>query len=145
MSEEIELNDDDNDPPATELALNWAQDVKAMDLTGSYQQIAQSSTFQWLSDDKIQLTVEPGQDILCTDTAKKAIESALCEFFNKSLSIDWQFAVPSEATPVIIWQRAAKAKHRKACMTITGHPFAQQLAQKFGARLDTNSIQYLDA
>lgn len=134
-----------NDPPATEEAMQWAQQVKNMDLTGSYQQIAQCSTAQWLSDDKIQLTVEPAQDILCTDTAKQAIEESLAEYFDKKLQVDWQFGEAQVATPAMIWQRAAKAKHRKACETITQHPFAQQIAQKFGAQLDKNSIQYLDA
>lgn len=142
-SEELELEDDS--PPATEEAKQWAQHVKNMDLTGSYQQIAQCSTCQWLSDDKIQLTVEPAQDILSTDTAKQAIEEALTEYFKKTILVDWQFAEAQVATPAMIWQRAAKAKHRKACATISKHPFAQQLAQKFGAKLDKSSIQYLDA
>ncbi len=136
---------EENDPPATEEAKQWAQHVKNMDLTGSYQQIAQCSTCQWQSDDKIQLTVEPAQDILCTDTAKQAIEEALTEYFKKAILVDWQFAEAQVATPAMIWQRAAKAKHRKACETISKHPFAQQLAQKFGAKLDKSSIQYMDA
>lgn len=142
----LDENDfEENDPPATEEARQWAQHVKNMDLTGSYQQIAQCSTVQWLSDDKIQLTVEPAQDILCTDTAKQAIEESLADYFDKKLQVDWQFGEAQVATPAMIWQRAAKAKHRKACETITQHPFAQQIAQKFGAQLDKNSIQYLDA
>lgn len=136
---------EENDPPATEEAMQWAQHVKKMELTGTYHQIAQSSTADWLSDDKIQLTVEPAQDILSTDTAKKAIEEALAQYFSKPIKVEWQFAEPKVATPAMIWQRAAKAKHRKACATITQHPFTQQLAQKFGAKLDKNSIQYLDA
>lgn len=135
----------ENDPPATEEAMQWAQHVKKMDLTGTYHQIAQSSTAQWLSDDKIQLTVDPAQDILSTDTAKQAIEEALAQYFSKPIKVGWQFAEPEVATPAMIWQRAAKAKHRKACEMITQHPFAQQLAQKFAAKLDKNSIQYLDA
>ncbi len=135
----------ENDPPATEEALKWSQHVKKMDLTGTYHQIAQSSTAQWLSDDKIQLTVEPAQDILSTETAKQAIEEALAHYFSKPVTVEWRFAEPEVATPAMIWQRAAKAKHRKACETITQHPFVQQLAQKFGAKLDKSSIQYLDA
>ncbi len=135
----------EDDPPATEEAKQWAQHVKKMDLTGTYHQIAQCSTVHWLSDGKIQLTVEPAQDILSTDTAKQAIEEALAQYFSKPIKVEWQFAEPEVATPAMIWQRAAKAKHRKACETITQHPFAQQLAQKFAAKLDKNSIQYLDA
>lgn len=145
--QEMDLEESDlseNDPPATEEAQQWAQQVKKMDLTGTYHQIAQSSTIQWLSDDKIQLTVEPSQDILCTDTAKQAIQKSLSQFFNKPIQVDWQFGEAKVATPAVIWQRAAKAKHRNACETITKHPFAQEIAQKFGAKLDKNSIQYLD-
>lgn len=141
----VEAALEESGPPATEEALQWAQHVKKMDLTGTYHQIAQSSTVKWLTDDKIQLTVEPTQDILSTDTAKQAIEEALAQYFSKSIKIEWQFAEPDVATPAMIWQRAAKAKHRKACEMITQHPFAQQLAQKFAATLDKNSIQYLDA
>ena len=135
----------ESEPPATEEAMQWAQHVKKMDLTGTYHQIAQCSTVHWLSDDKIQLTVEPAQDILSTDTAKQAIEEALAQYFSKPINIEWQFTEPEVATPAMIWQRAAKAKHRKACETITQHPFVQQLAQKFAAKLDKSSIQYLDA
>ncbi|AUD78621.1 DNA polymerase III subunit gamma/tau [Kangiella profundi] len=147
-SEELEFGEpelEEKGPPVTEEAKQWAQHVKNMDLTGSYQQIAQCSTVHWASGDKIQLTVEPAQDILCTDTAKQAIEEALTEYFKKTIVVDWQFGDAQVATPAMIWQREAKAKHRKACKTISTHPFAQQLAQKFGAKLDKSSIQYLDA
>lgn len=125
-------------------ASEWTLLVKALGLSGSLLQIAQSSTMSRLDNDKLSLVVSPSQDMICTDSAKAGIEKALLQHFDKMLKFDWSFAEPESETPAQYWKRKAEEKHLEACKIVEQTPFAQQLFEKFGAELDFNSVEYIE-
>lgn len=125
-------------------ASEWTLLVKALGLSGSLLQIAQSSTMSRLDSDKLSLVVSPSQDMICTDSAKAGIEKALLQHFDKSVSFIWSFAEPESETPAQYWRRKAQEKHQEACKIVAKTPFAQQLFEKFGAELDFGSVEYIE-
>ena len=127
-----------------EEALEWANLVQKLELDGTYHQIAQSSCAIWSSDQNLVLELSPDQEILLTDSAKSSVKSALDSFLGKSITIDWQLKEPSIDTPAQIWQHQAKLRLQKACEDLNQHPFSQQLQQQFGAKIDRESVTYLD-
>ncbi len=122
----------------------WTQLVIKLGLPGSYHQIAQSSLMDWQQEDLMALRVAPNQDILCTDSAKAGIEKAIIEFFDRRIRFQWSFAEPDRETPAMIFARKAEEKQQNACDLLTRHPFSQRLAQNFAAKLDPETIKYLD-
>ena len=122
----------------------WAELVKALDLTGTYHQILQSSTVLWDSDHELTIKVSPDQNFICTESAKKEIALEIEQHFARKIRLQWSFAEPEMETPAMIWEREAKERHRKACNMLNQHPFAMQLQQAFLAQLDEKSIQYLE-
>ncbi|AOE50034.1 DNA polymerase III subunit gamma/tau [Kangiella sediminilitoris] len=129
---------------APEEALEWANMVKRLELEGTYHQIAQSSCAIWNSDKELVLEINLEQEILLTASAKDAIKQSLDSFVGRSISIDWQLKAPSIMTPAEIWQHQAKLRLQKACEDLNQHPFSKQLQQRFGAKIDSQSVTYLE-
>lgn len=139
--EEPELVPELNVP---EEAIEWANLVKKLELDGTYHQIAQSSCAIWSSDQSVVLELSPDQEILLTDSAKSSVKNALESFLGKSITVEWQLKQPRIETPAQIWQHQAKLRLQKACEDLNQHPFSQQLQQQFGAKIDRESVTYLD-
>ncbi len=129
---------------APQEALDWANMVKRLELEGTYHQIAQSSCAIWDSEQQLTLEIAPEQEILLTDGAKANIKQSLESGLGKSVTINWQLKAPTIITPVEIWQHQAKLRLQKACEDLNQHPFSQQLQQQFGAKIDRQSVTYLD-
>ena len=146
----IEAQAEDEEPEfipelnVSEEAMEWANLVKKLELDGTYHQIAQSSSAIWASDQKLTLELAPEQEILLTDSAKKSVRSALSSYLGKEVIIDWQLKQPSMDTPADIWQHQAKLRLQKACEDLNQHPFGKELQAKFGAKLDRQSVVYLN-
>lgn len=129
---------------APQEALDWANMVKRLELEGTYHQIAQSSCATWDSEQKLTLEIAPDQEILLTDSAKASIQQSLESGLGRSVTINWLLKAPSIITPAEIWQHQAKLRLQKACEDLNQHPFSQQLQQRFGAKIDRQSVTYLD-
>ncbi|GAA0197329.1 hypothetical protein GCM10009123_00580 [Kangiella japonica] len=144
------LQPDDAEPEfipeldVSEEAMEWANLVKKLELDGTYHQIAQSSSAIWSSDQTLTLELAPEQEILLTDSAKKSVRSSLSTYLGKEVTIDWQLKQPSMETPAEIWQHQAKLRLQKACEDLNQHPFSQELQKQFGAKLDRQSVVYLN-
>ncbi|RDX37501.1 DNA polymerase III subunit gamma/tau [Kangiella sp. HD9-110m-PIT-SAG07] len=128
----------------SEEAMEWANLVKKLELDGTYHQIAQSSCAVWSSEQGLTLELSPEQEILLTAGAKANVQSSLSSFLDKEITIDWQLKQPSMETPAEIWQHQAKLRLQKACEDLNQHPFSQQLQQQFGAKIDRQSVVYLN-
>lgn len=127
-----------------EEAMEWANLVKKLELDGSYHQIAQSSCAIWTSGEALTLELSPEQEVLLTDGAKANVKQSLEAFLGKPVTVEWQLKVPSIETPAQIWQHQAKLRLQKACEDLNQHPFSQQLQQHFGAKIDRQTVTYLN-
>ncbi|GAA4365330.1 DNA polymerase III subunit gamma/tau [Kangiella marina] len=128
-----------------EEAMAWANLVQKLELQGTYHQIAQSSCAIWSSEQDVILELAPEQEVLLTASAKDNVNNALAACLGKPINIEWQLKQPSIETPAEIWQHQAKLKLQKACEDLNQHPFSQQLQQHFGAKIDHQSVTYLDS
>lgn len=122
----------------------WARIVVKLDLVGTLEQIAYSSQFDWLSDSKVSLKVNPKLDLICSDSAKAGVEEAIIHHFGKTLSFEWSFAEADRETPAMIFERLTQEKRQKACETLKAHPFSQQLQNEFNAELQQQSVTFID-
>ena len=125
-------------------SMEWADLVKKLELDGTYHQIAQSSCAIWQSDQELTLELAPDQEVLLTDGAKLNVKNALESYLGKDLKVNWELKEPSVITPSQIWQHQAKLKLQKACNDLNQHPFSKQLQQQFGAKIDRQSVTYLN-
>lgn len=130
---------------ASQEAIDWANVVEALELDGTYHQIAQSSCAVWSDETHLALELPTEQEFLLTETAKSSIEESLEKHFDKTIAVEWRMQEPSLETPAMIWQHLAALKLQTACQDLDKHPFSQQLQQQFGARIDRDSVTYLSA
>lgn len=113
----------------------WTKIVLNLGLEGPALMVARNANFKKSGDNAATLIVDKKYQMLATQQAKKDLNKALDEFFNKEIALTIEFEKPMSATPEELFQAIDKQKLQTAREKILESAAANILINEFGAEL----------
>ena len=122
-------------------ASDWSQVVEALGLKAIARELATHCVLEERKGSKMNFTLDPAFEQLCTKSAQQRLEQALSSYFGETTSIDIKIAVSSSETPAAQKQRHSEEKQESAVEAIKNDPFVRELQDVFNADLDSAVIR----
>ena len=127
-------------PADSDRALNWANIIPQLKLTGLALNALENSEFLNQDGKNINLKVAKGHQSLFTTTTLSRIETALTNYYKSPIKITIRTEEQVHASPAQQKEKATQQKQEKAETALHNDLVFQQLQQDFSAELVKNSI-----
>ncbi len=124
---------------------DWGPLVAEMSLPGAVRLLAGNCAYVRRESSTVFLSIDPRSESLLTRPRKEALAHALSERFDEPLVVDIAIGVAADETPLQEETRRADEKIEEAIATLESDPNVKSLKDMFGAELNTDSIELINA
>lgn len=130
--------------PALNTDLDWATIIPQLKLTGMSQALANHCQLDSIQDHVIHLSVEAAHAPLVNEAGKQRISSALSEYFQRPIKLQFQVKSGPVETPAKAAQVKTEQRKSEATSLLDNDPQIQALKQTFSAQLIPESVTPID-
>ena len=135
--------------PAAQAASNsylpdWQEILDALGLKAMALQLAENCQLEAIEDDIVRLILDQSHAKLMTDGPVQKIETALTDFFGKSIKLKMQPGIVPSETPAQRRARQNEERQQAAVASIEGDENVQLMKEMFGATVAANAVQPID-
>ncbi|MFZ0218949.1 MAG: DNA polymerase III subunit gamma/tau [Candidatus Aquirickettsiella sp.] len=124
--------------------LHWPTLTKQLNLTGLTYALAQQCTLQTYQDNHISLYLDPRQAALRSVKQEAKLAQALSDYFEKSTTLEISLGDMDLSTPARLEQQQKSQRLEQTTQALQKDPTIQAIMQTFDAKLQPESIQFLD-
>ncbi|MBA3582297.1 MAG: DNA polymerase III subunit gamma/tau [Gammaproteobacteria bacterium] len=126
-------------------AIEWTQLAPLLGLRGFLSELALNSQLQEQKNDIWLLALSPAYAQLNTKENIEKLAHSVSQYLARAIKLNVVLAKPTEETPAMAAQRSIDARQQQAVEQLSNDPVVQGLQEKFGARLQVDSVKPLDS
>ena len=123
---------------------HWVTLVVALEFNGMTDSLARSLTLEKVEAERLCFHYNAEQEMLLNDNQRERIAAALRQRFGAALTVEFQEAAQTRETPFQYAARRLRERKAEALQSLRQDPLVQQLVERFGARIDEESVTPLD-
>jgi len=120
---------------------DWQEVLDALSLKAMALQLAENCQLEAIEDDIVRLILDQSHARLMTDGAVLKIETALTDFFGKSIKLKMQPGIVPSETPAQARARQNEARQTAAVASIEDDENVQMMKEMFGATVSADAVQ----
>jgi len=120
---------------------DWQEVLDALNLKAMALQLAENCQLEAIEDDIVRLILDQSHARLMTDGPVQKIETALTDFFGKSIKLKIQPGIVPSETPAQVRARQNEARQKAAVASIEEDENVQMMKEMFGATVSADTVQ----
>lgn len=120
---------------------DWASIVSQLNLTGFAQALAMNCSLQEMTDNQINLLLDPSHSAMRNPKQEARLAEALCTYFGKPMTVQINMSTTDLATPSRINQQQQSEQLQAATQALTQDANVQAILKTFDATIQPASIQ----
>jgi DNA polymerase III subunit gamma/tau len=130
-------------PPSKHVAdqtINWFEVSKSLSVTGITRLLASHCTLKAVTHTTLILQLDAKQAALYTKKQENLLQEAVCQYFQKSLSLTIQIGETTQPTPAQLATQMQQQRHQAAQQSFTQDRLVKTLITQFDATIIPDSI-----
>jgi DNA polymerase-3 subunit gamma/tau len=129
-------------PPAG-AAVDWCDLLPRLGLTGMVASLARNLSLEQADAERLRFHYTPEQEALLNEARRERIRSAVRGVCGQQVQVEFVAAAQRVETPAQRSERLRAEQQAQALQVIESDPVVQSLMERFGARIETESVRPL--